>query len=133
MQVPTTEPVVEELTFREAILGLAGRFAVEANVGDGVEPLPEGGVEGGEAGEVQAVEEVLLHIADARFNPTFLVGAFDRAGHGLEAVVGGEVQVAGMELGALSQGVLEDTHFEVVNHDPGGNGVTTQVKLTSEG
>jgi hypothetical protein len=86
----------------EVFLGFTASFAVEANVGDGVEPLPEGGMEGGEAGDVQAVEEVLFHVADARFDAALLVGAFDRARDGLEAVVVSKVQVAGMELGALS-------------------------------
>lgn len=106
----------------EVLLGPAAGLAVETHVGDGVEPVTGSGMDGGEAGDFQAVEEVLLHIADARFDAALRVCAFDVTRHGQEAVVGGEVQVTGMELGALAQGMLEDADLEVVDHyPPGGN------------
>ena len=46
-------------------------LAVDAHVGDGVEPVAGGGVERAEVGDVESGEEVLLHVADAGLDAAF--------------------------------------------------------------
>ena len=55
----------------EQVDGFAVGLAMNADVGDGVPPLGGGGIDGGEGRDVQAVEEVLLHVADAVFHAPF--------------------------------------------------------------
>ena len=55
------------------------------------------GLTASKAGDLQAGEEVLLDVADDVFDAALFVGLAHVAGAGLEAVVGGEVEVAGIE------------------------------------
>ena len=92
-----------------------------ADVGDGIEPMAGGGVDGAEAVRwVESGEQVFLHVTDGVFDATFFVGFADVAGAGFEAVVGGEVEVAGIEDGFVAEAVAEDSGFEVVDEDGGG-------------
>ena len=72
-------------------------LAVDAHVGDGVEPVAGGGVERAEVGDVESGEEVFLHVADAGLDAAFLVSGADVARCDFEAVMTGEVGVAGVE------------------------------------
>ena len=58
-------------------------------------PLAGGGVERAEVGDVESGEEVLLHVADAGLDAAFLVSGADVARCDFEAVMTGEVGVAG--------------------------------------
>ena len=70
---------------------------MEADVGDGVPPLDGGGIDGGEGRDVQAAEEVLLHVTHAVFDAAFFVAFAHVAGDRFKAVVGGQIQVARMK------------------------------------
>ena len=50
---------------REQIDGSLLRLSVDAHVGDGVEPDLSGGLDGGEFGELEAVEEILFDVTHA--------------------------------------------------------------------
>ena len=101
--------------------GLLAGFLVVADVGDGVEPVAAGGVDGAEAvREVESGEQVFLHVADEVFDAAFFVGFAHGAGAGFEAVVGGEVEVAGIEDGLLAEAVAEHAGLEVVDEDDAG-------------
>ena len=121
--------VVDELGDRAQLLALEGeqldgRFAglaVDAHVGDGVEPLAGGRIEVAEVGDFEAGEEIFLDVADAGFDAALLVPGADVARGDLEAVMAGEVGVAGVEHRGLSTQALEHGRLEVVGHDPGGH------------
>jgi hypothetical protein len=66
-------------------------LAVDSYVGDGVEPNLYSGLDGGEFGELEAVEEILFDIADTGFDPALLIAASDIAGCDGEAVVAGKI------------------------------------------
>ena len=96
-------------------------FRVDAGVGDGREPLPGGRVHGHESGrDIQAGEEVFLHVAHEVFHAPLFVGLAHIAGSGLEAVVGGEVEVARMKDGFLAERMQEHAGLEVVDQDRAG-------------
>ena len=50
-----------------------------------------------EVGELEAVEEILLHIAHAGLDPALLVAGGDIAGAILKPVMAGVIQIAGVE------------------------------------
>ena len=81
----------------EEVDGTAVGLAVDAHVGDGIEPLAGGRVEVAEVGDFEAGEEVFLDIADAGFDAALLVTGADVAGRDLEPVMTGEVDIAGVE------------------------------------
>src|SRR5205807_6920118 len=88
-----------------------------AGVGDGSAPLDCGGIDGGEGGDVQAVEEIFLYIAHAVFHPPFFVCLAHIAGDGLEAVVSCQVQVAWMKEGLFPRGMAQHADLQVVDDD----------------
>ena len=94
-------------------------LAVDAHVGDGVEPVSGGGVERAEVGDVESGEEVLLHVADAGLDAAFLVSGADVARCDFEAVMTGEVGVAGIEHRCLADRALQHGGLQVVDHDFG--------------
>jgi len=65
-------------------------------------------------------EEVFLHIAHAVFDAAFFVGFAHVAGAGFKAVMGGEVEVAGIEDGAFAERMFEHPGLEVVDEDDAG-------------
>ena len=80
-----------------------------------------GGVDGAEAvGQLQSGEEVFLHVTDGVFDAAFFVGFAHVAGAGLEAVMGGEVQIAGIEDGAFAEAMAQHAGLEVVDEDDAG-------------
>jgi len=96
-------------------------FAVDTDIGDGVEPDFSGRIDRGEVREVRSGEEVLLHVADAVFHPSLLVSLGNAAGRDREAGMQGEVQVTRVEHRCLPPRVLEDRTFQIINHNSGGN------------
>ena len=87
-----------------------------AHVGDGGEPLASGGVDGADAvGKIQTREKVLFHVSDEVFDAPFFIGLADIAGTRLEAVMGGEVQIAGIEDGFVAEAMAQDSGLEVVD------------------
>ena len=121
--------VVDELGGRAQLLAFEGEqidgpfagLAVDAHIGHGVEPAARGRIQCAEVGDVEACEEVFLHISDAGLDATLLVPGADVARGDLEAVMAGEVGVAGVEHRGLTAQALEHGRFEVVGHDPGGH------------
>ena len=94
-------------------------LAVDAHIGDGVEPVAGGGVERAEVGDVESGEEVLLHVTDAGLDAAFLVPGADVARCDLEVVMAGEVGVAGVEHRRLTAQALQHRGLQVVDHDFG--------------
>ena len=67
------------------------RFAMDAHVGDGVEPELGSRVDGAELEQVQTVEEVLLDVAHAVLDPPFLVALGDVTRADVKAPMPGEI------------------------------------------
>ena len=101
--------------------GLLLGFAVNAKVGDGVAPLDRRGIDRVEGRQFEPAQEVLLHVTHAVLDAAFLVCLANIACHGFKAVMGGKVQVAGIELGLLSGGMAQDGNLQVVDHHLAGN------------
>src|SRR5215471_4907940 len=72
---------------REQINGPLLRFAMDAQVGDGIEPHLRGRLDGAEVGQFDAVQEVLFDVAHPRFDAPLLVAATDIAGDDRKAAV----------------------------------------------
>ena len=107
--------------FVEPVDGTLLGLAMDAHVGDGVEPVPARGVQGVEVGEVESGEEILFHVPHAGLDPTLLVTGADVARGDLEAVMAGEVRVAGVKHRRLADGALQHRGAKVVDHDPCGD------------
>ena len=72
-------------------------LAVDAHVGDGIEPDLCGGLDGSELGQLEAVEEILFDVANAGFDASLLVGACNIAGFDGKAMMAGKVQISRIE------------------------------------
>ena len=93
---------------RKQIDGSLLRFAVDAHVGDGVEPDLRGRLDGVEVGQLEPMQEILFDVADAAGN----IAGFDR-----KAVVAGKVEIARIEHRSGSGQTLQNRRFEIVDHD----------------
>ena len=102
--------VVDEFGHRAQLLAFEGEqvdgpfagLAVDTHIGDGVEPAARGRIQCAEVCDVEACEEVFFHISDAGLDAALLVPGADIARGDLEAVMAGEVGVAGVEHRSLS-------------------------------
>src|SRR5262249_28579101 len=81
----------------QPIDGALMRLTVNAHVGDGVEPELCGGLDGGEFGQLEAVEEVLFDIANPGFDAPLLIATGNVAGLNGKAMVAGEIEVTRVE------------------------------------
>ena len=97
--------------------GRCAGFAVDADIGDGVEPVLGGGGEHAEVGDVEAVQEILFHVAHGVFDPSLFVTLADVTRHDAKAHVRSKVLVLGIEHGRLARQALEDGGLEIVDHD----------------
>ena len=88
------------------VVGLCLGFAVQAHIGDGVEPLPGGGIEGAEVGDLQTGEKVLFDVPHAVFHPAFFIALADIARGNGKAAVRGKVEILGIEHRRFTQGSL---------------------------
>ena len=113
---PGRQGTQQRLFLEEAFDRFAAGLAVNADVGDGVQPLAGGGIDGGKGRDVQAVEKVLFDIADAVLDAAFFISLGHLAGHRGKSVMGGEVQVTGIKPGRFSAWMLQHPHLQVVNH-----------------
>ena len=52
---------------------------MQADIGHRIEPVPRGGIEGAEVGDLQPREEVLFHVPDAIFHAAFFIALADIA------------------------------------------------------
>ena len=104
----------------EQVNGTLSGLAVDAHIGDAIEPASRGGIHRAEVRDVESGEEVLLHVSDAGLGPAFLVTGADVARGDLEAVMTGEVGVAGMEHRRLADRALEHRGLQIVDHDGSG-------------
>lgn len=68
--------LLKQIDFKQ-IDGPLVRFAVNAKVGDGIEPDLRGGLDGVEIGQFDAVQEILFDITHPQFDAPFLVAASD--------------------------------------------------------
>ena len=90
--------------FRSAL-----RFAMLADVGHRLQPQPDGRIEHAEVGQFQAGQEIAFDISDAPFRASLLIAFPGRAGDDFEAVMAGEVKIAGIELRVkLSFGLIAE-------------------------
>ena len=79
---------------------LAG-FAMDADIGDGIEPLLGGGVKSTEGGQVETGEEVFFNVAHAVFHPAlFIALAHIARRNGKAHVVGKVSAIPGRHLSA---------------------------------
>ena len=92
-------------------------LGVDADVGDGILPFLAADVGVGEGNDGQAVEEIFLDVTDAVFDAAFFVGFADVAGGDGEAVMGGEIEVAGMKDDRAMSGMFKDGGFAVIDDD----------------
>jgi hypothetical protein len=98
----------------EEVAGTPCGFAMGADVGDLFHPGADFDVEGTEAADFPAGEEVSLDVFDGVFDAAFFVAAADVAGDGFEAVVGSEVEVSGVEDRGVTGQALDDGGFQIV-------------------
>src|SRR5271168_158277 len=88
-----------------------------AYVGDLVEPELRGGIDCREVGELRASQEVLFHIADARFDATFLVAGGHITWHDFEVVMPRVVQIPWVEHRRDAGQASQYCGLEIVHHD----------------
>ena len=95
------------------------RFAVDAQVGDGVEPDLCGRVDGAEVGQLEPMQEILFDVAhtSTRRGPSRCRGRHCRLDR--KAVVAGKVQIARIEHRCGAGQALQNRRFEIVDHDFG--------------
>src|ERR1700689_5958059 len=82
---------------REQIDGPLLRFAVDAHIGDGVEPHLCSCLNGTEVGQFDSVQEILFDVAHSRFDAPLLIATTDIARGDRKAVVAGGVVIARIE------------------------------------
>jgi hypothetical protein len=70
---------------------------MNANIGHGVQPGARGGIDRLIIRELQPMQEVFLHIADAAFDPPFLLRLTRATGADLKTMVLGKIQIAWIE------------------------------------
>src|SRR5262245_38859192 len=102
---------------RKQIDGPLMGLAVDAHVGDGVEPDLRGRLNGAKIGELEPAQEVLFDVADSRFDAPLLVAARYVAGGDGEAVVAGEVYVPRIEHRGDTGEALQNCRLQIVDHD----------------
>ena len=90
-------------------------------IGHGIEPVACGRIQFPEVGDVESGEEVFLHVADAGLDAALLVSGADVARFDFEAVMAGEVGVAGVEHRRLPDRALQHRGLQIVDHDARGN------------
>jgi hypothetical protein len=100
---------------REQIDGSLLRFAVDAHVGDGVEPDLRCGLKRDEVGLLEPVQEIFLDVPNARFNATLFVAARDVTGCDCEAVVAGKVQITRIEDRCSTGQALQNRRLQIVD------------------
>ena len=81
------------------------RLTVDADVGDGVQPMAARWIEGRPRRQFQPAEEVLFNKLHPIFDAPFFVALSDAASADFEAVMVGEVQIARVKLGGLANGM----------------------------
>ena len=101
----------------EKFQGCFMSLAVHADVGDGVEPGASGIVQSGPGWQFQAVQEVLFDVTDGVFHAPLFLGLTRAAGADLETVMSGKIQVAGIELRGLAEGMTKHGCFAIIDHD----------------
>src|SRR5262249_30597148 len=104
------------LFLRKQIDGTLMRLAVDAHVGDGVEPDLGSGLDGAELGQLQPAQEVLFYVAYSRLDAALLVAAGDVAGRDGKAVVAGKVGVARVEHRRDAGEALQHGGFKIIDH-----------------
>ena len=104
---------------REQIDGSLLRFAVDAHIGDGVEPDLCCRVDRTEVGQLEPVQEILFDVADTRLHAPLLVAAGDIASLDRKAVVAGKVEIARIEHRCGAGQALQNRRFKIVDHDFG--------------
>ena len=94
---------------------------MEADVGHGVQPLPDGRVDQGKVAEFQTGQEVLFDVADGVLHASLLWGCPTPQGRDGKAVMVGEVLVAGVEHRPFADDPAEHRGLEVIDHAFGGH------------
>lgn len=89
--------------------GGAGALAVDAHVGNGIEPESGCGVDGAEFGQFEPVQEVLLDVAHAVLDTPLLVAFAGVAGNDVELPVARGIEVARIEYRRLSTPAYSDS------------------------
>ena len=66
---------------------------------------------------LQSVEQVVFDVADVALDPALVMGLAQRTGHGLEAEVRGQFQIAWMELGRSAGRMAQHGRAQIVDHE----------------
>src|SRR5215472_9592080 len=103
----------------QQIDGALLRLTVNAYVGDGVKPELCGGLDGGEFGQLEAVEEILFDIAHAGFDAPLLIATSNVARFNGKAMVAGEIEVTRIEHRCDAGQALQDCRFKIVDQNFG--------------
>jgi len=101
----------------EQVDGLFSRFAVDADVGDLVQPDSGGGIQGLEVRDVESGQEVFLGIPHPVFHASFFVSRADVAGGDGETICVCKVEIGRIEDGSLPRDPPKYGGFQVVDHD----------------
>src|SRR5215471_21785803 len=90
---------------------------MHARIGDGVEPLPSGGIESAKVGELQPSEKVFFHVPHRVFYPAFLIALADIARGNGKTAVRGKVEIFWIEHWRFTQRAGKHGRFQVIDHD----------------
>src|SRR5262245_11087421 len=113
--------------------GTLMRLAMDANVGDGVEPDVCGGLDGAELSQLEPTQEVLFDVADARLHAALLISARDIAGGDCKAIVASKIDVAGIEHRRDAGEALQDGRFKIIDHDFCGDAIKRRERMLVAG
>jgi hypothetical protein len=93
------------------------RFAMQADVSHRLQPQPDGRIERAEVWQLQAGQEIGFHISDTPFRASLLIAFSRRTGDDFEAVMAGEIEIAGIELHRLATHMAQDRTAQIIDHD----------------
>jgi hypothetical protein len=92
-------------------------LAMQPHIGDGVEPGCGGGSQQAEVGDIETGQERLFHLAHAVFHPALFMALAPMTRHDATTIVLGKGRRLGLDHGRFTEGALEHSGCEIVNHD----------------
>src|SRR4029079_7934496 len=104
-----------ELFGREQLHGCFMRLTVNADIGDGLQPMANRRIEGWPRRQFQTTKEVLFDVFDCILDAPFFIALAHTAGPHFEAIMVGEVQVTRVDLSWLPQRMTQDGRFAVID------------------
>ena len=99
------------------------RLAMDAHIGDGVEPHLGGGVHRAEVEEVQTIQEVFFDVTDAVLDAALFVTLGDVARGDVKSPMTCEIEVSRIEHRGFTDHALEYGRLQIVDHQARRNAV----------